>query len=206
MYGVINAKLVYRYCIRSVFEWLLKLYVHFVQLVRRAAEKLIIRRKRKMFSFFKQKKPSPSSSPESDPIPSGNDFVIVDQKQTGADSNPTPLYPNFGVQFGNPGLPPALPSGYPPGYPPAHPHRPPFQHSDSIQNNYITGVPFKLSPELSTGDSDEITKIQVDDILALITSRMEVTQTNYDFTLERSLLQQNETESSESPESPEAAE
>lgn len=145
-----------------------------------------------MFSFFKTKKSSPPSSPESDPIPSANDFVVVDQRSGGSDPNARPLYPNFGGQFSGPSnvVPPPLPGG-----------RPPLQHSDSVQLNYVNGVPFKLSHELSTGDSDEITRIQIDDILAVITSKMEITKDDYDFTLERSLLRQNE----ESDETDEAA-
>lgn len=150
-----------------------------------------------MFSFFKTKKPSPPSSPESDPIPSaGSDFVIVNQRQGGSDPNPylpysspypypnpnpNPLYPNFNQNFGNP-------SGVPP-----IPIRPPLQHSDSVHpTNYVNDIPFKLSPELSMGNSDEILRIQLDDILSLITSKMAITEIDYDFTLERSLLQQSE--------------
>lgn len=134
-----------------------------------------------MFSFFKGKKSSPPSSPESDPIPSASDFVVVDPN-AGSNPNTTPLYPNFGGQFSGPSnVIPPLPGG-----------RPPLQHSDSVQQNYINGVPFKLSAELSTGDSDEITRIQIDDILAIITSKMDITKEDYDFTLERSLLRQNE--------------
>lgn len=142
-----------------------------------------------MFSFFKTKKPSPSSSPELDPIPSaGNDFVIVDQRQGRSDPNPLPypLYPNFGSHFGQP-------SGMPPV-----PHRPPLQHSDSVHINYVHDVPFKLSSELSLGNSDEIARIQVDDILSLITSKMGLKQLDYDFALERSLLQQNEMDTTNS--------
>lgn len=132
-----------------------------------------------MFSFFKTKKSSPPSSPESDPIPSVSDFVVVNPND--ADRDAKSLYPNFGGQFSasSSNVPP-LPSG-----------RPPLQHSESVQQNYINGVPFKLSPEISTGDTDEITRIQVDDILALITSKMDITNEDYDFTLERSLLRQN---------------
>lgn len=161
-----------------------------------------------MFSFFKTKKPSPpSSSPdESDPIPSAGDFVMVGDQRQGADNpnpNPTPygyppLYPNFGNQFG--GYPSGMPQPYPPPLPtlPTQPARPQLQHSDSIQHySYLNGVPFKLSSELSTGNMDEITKIQVDEILALITSTMELTKKDYDFKLERSLLQQSEAESKE---------
>lgn len=155
-----------------------------------------------MFSFFKTKKQSPSSSPESDPIPSGNNFVIVDQIQGGADPSkpqypnqpPYPLYPNFDQHFsGYPGLPPMPPM-------PMNPVRPSLQHSDSIQtSNYVHDIPFKLSPQLSMGDTDEITRIQVDDILASITSKMELTQLDYDFTLERSLLQQAKSDTPDAP-------
>lgn len=135
-----------------------------------------------MFSFFKTKKPSPPSSPELDPIPRGNnDFVVVDSKG-GTDPNTKPLYPNFGGDYHQGAS----------NVPPLPPQRPPLQHSDSVQLNYINGVPFKLSSEISTGDSDEITRIQVDDILALITSKVEITKEDYDFTLERSLLRQND--------------
>lgn len=140
-----------------------------------------------MFSFFKTKKPSPPSSPESEPIPSSSDFVMVDPNKAGAGQGP--LYPNFNQQFGHPsGIPPALPT------------RPPLLHSESVHSsNYINGVPFKLSPEISSGDLEEITRIQVDDILALITSKMEITKIDYDFTLERSLLQAD-TDSTDSEE------
>lgn len=153
-----------------------------------------------MFSFFKTKKPSPSSSPESDPIPSGNDFVIVDQRQGGADPSkpqhqaPYPIYPNFDQHFsGYPGVPPMPPM-------PMYPVRPTLQHSDSVQNTtYVHDIPFKLSPQISMGNSDEITRIQVDDILASITSKMQLTQIDYDFTLERSLLQQAASDTTDAP-------
>lgn len=163
-------------------------------------KKLVKYRVKKMFSFFKTKKPSPSSSPESDPIPSStNEFVIVnDPRQGGSDPNPNqppyptqtpyPLYPNFGQHFGNN-----------PAIPPVPPTRPPLKHADSIHpTTYVHDVPFKLSSELSLGNSDEITRIQVDDILSLITSKMGVTQMDYDFTLERSLLAQHETDTTDS--------
>ncbi|XP_055296948.1 uncharacterized protein LOC129565759 [Sitodiplosis mosellana] len=165
-----------------------------------------------MFSFFKKetKKSSPSSSPESDsPIPSNNDFVMVnDPRQGGANPNPNqapyptayptpyPLYPNFGQHFG--GLP---------AIPPVSPSRPPFHRSESIHpTNYVQDIPFKLSSELSLGNSDEITRIQVEDILSLITSRMGVTQTDYDFTLERSLLREADTTDSSVADAPPADE
>lgn len=148
-----------------------------------------------MFSFFKSKKPSPPSSPEAEPenpIPSESDFVVVDPNK--APTNPanpaggTGLYPNFDQNFGGAG-------GYPP-MPHANPTLPGgrgLHRMDSVsQSNYLHGVPFRLNSELSEGDSSEITKIQVDDILAIIASKMEVTQTDYDFQLERSIINEQE--------------
>lgn len=155
-----------------------------------------------MFSFFKTKKTSPSSSDE-DPIPSASsDFEIVNPMPGGSQPNanptpypsyPYPIYPNF-HNSGNPSV-----------YPPALPTRPQLQHSDSVNYSYLSGVPFKLSPKLSKGNNSEIVKMQVDEILASITSKMYITQLDYDFTLERSILQQqDETDSSTAPEAEEA--
>lgn len=132
-----------------------------------------------MFSFFKSKKPSPSSSPEPEPIPSAGDFVVIDQNQGNAGPGglpPSSLYPNFGTG----------PYGPIPTAGPAASQKPQSNHPV----NYLHGVPFKLSTELSTGDTNEITKIQVDDILAMITSRLSVDQSEYDFNLERSVISQ----------------
>lgn len=123
-----------------------------------------------MFSFFK-KKPSPPSSPEPDPIP-GHGFVVVDPKP----NEPNALYPNFDGNFGG-GPAPAIPARSPVAVNTAPVH-------------YLHGVPFKLSSELSTGDSNEIMKIQVDDILAIITSKMETADKDYDFGLEKSVITQ----------------
>lgn len=138
----------------------------------------------RMFSFFKSKKPSPSSSPESEPIPGQGDFVVVEPK-VGGDTNPTQpnLYPHFDQNT----------FGYPPAMPPVNPMKP--ATNENAQNiSYLHGVPFKLSSELSIGDSTEITKIQIDDILSVITSKMEVSQLDYDFGLERSIIAQEVTE------------
>lgn len=141
-----------------------------------------------MFSFFKTKKSSPPSSPESSDAKesgSGTDFVVVDPtpfpSQPGNSGNGTSnLYPNFNQMY-----------PYPPVLPGAAPTQPKSTTNDSPQHtNYLHGVPFKLSSELSTGDSNEIMKIQVDDILALITSKMEVSKLDYDFGLERSIIAQ----------------
>lgn len=79
-------------------------------------------------------------------------------------------------------------------YPPALPTRPVLQHSDSMQatNQPLNGVPFKLSPKLSIEKPNEILKIQVDDILASLIARMQIMQLDYDFKLERSILEQGQ--------------
>lgn len=142
-----------------------------------------------MFSFFKSKKSSPPSSPESERANGTNDFVVVD--------------PNVGNQNasfqGTPNMYPSFSQGFP--YPPGNnattnpiPTQPSANtNNDSPQHmHYLHGVPFKLSSELSTGDSNEIMKIQVDDILAIITSKLEVSQNDYDFGLERSIIAEEE--------------
>lgn len=91
------------------------------------------------------------------------------------------MYPNFDGHFGAP--PPTGPYA-------VNPNVSPKKEPTSPGVNYLHGVPFKLSSELSTGDTNEITKIQIDDILALITSKMEVSANDYDFGLERSIIAQ----------------
>lgn len=140
-----------------------------------------------MFSFFK-KKTSPPSSPEQSPIPTrdrDNDYVVVGDPRNRDPNLPQPLpqstlYPNFDRNFG---LPQNISNPIPP---PGQgvPASPPIV-------NYMHGIPFKLSTELSFGNTDEITKIQVDDILALITSKLEVKEDDYDFGLERSIINEN---------------
>lgn len=136
-----------------------------------------------MFSFFKSKKPSPSSSPELDPIPGPDSgFVVVDPtRNPNQPQNPNSMYPNFDGHFGVP--PPIGPYA-------VNPTVSPKKEPSSPHISYLHGVPFKLSSELSTGDTNEITKIQIDDILAAITAKMEVSSNDYDFGLERSLIAQ----------------
>lgn len=145
-------------------------------------------RKGEMFSFFKSKKPSPPSSPELDPIPGPDSgYVVVDPARNPDPNQPRPnsMYPNFDGHFGVP--PPTGPYA-------VNPSVSPKKELSSPYISYLHGVPFKLSSELSTGDTNEITKIQIDDILALITSKMEVSGNEYDFGLERSIIAQEPTE------------
>lgn len=137
-----------------------------------------------MFSFFKNKKPSPPSSPELDPIPgpnSANDFVVVNPRPGDPSGS---LYPDFNRHFGQPIPNSGTTSGSGSG------SGSPTKDPSSNHPNYLHGVPFKLNSELSCGDSDEINKIQIDDILTSITAKMEVTKQDYDFSLERSIVAQ----------------
>lgn len=141
-----------------------------------------------MFSFFKSKKPSPSSSPESEQnTGSGSDFVVVDPQPGNINPTQPGLYPHFNQMYPYP--PTSLPGVIPAQPPPVNTSQDSPQHT-----NYLHGVPFKLSSELSTGDTNEIMKIQVDDILAIITSKMEVSKLDYDFGLERSIISQEATD------------
>lgn len=141
-----------------------------------------------MFSFFKSKKPSPPSSPESDPIPGpGHGYVIVDPNQPPPQPPVNSMYPNFDGHFRAAPPPPMGPYAINPTV------NPKSEPGSPIINN-LHGVPFKLSSQLSTGDSNEITKIQIDDILAMITAKLEMSRDDYDFGLERSIIAQEPTE------------
>lgn len=113
-------------------------------------------------------------------VNSDNGFVVVDPRNQPQPLPQSALYPNFDRNFGVP----ANVSNPIPQPQAGVPSSPPIL-------NYLNGVPFKLSSELSYGNADEITKIQVDDILALITSKLEVDEAKYDFGLERSIIQEN---------------
>lgn len=125
-----------------------------------------------MFSFFKSKNKGSDSSPESEPIPgptSGGDhdgFEVINNR-------PQPhIYP------------PLAPLGPQPGMPP--------MQRESIQReappvNYLHGVPFKLSAELTKTDNSDMSRMQVDEILSSI---LRASQMNdYDFSLERGIIQ-----------------
>lgn len=145
-----------------------------------------------MFSFFKSKKPSPSSSPESERMtgpPSGpTDFVVIEKR----DDRPGQpgLYPTFDP---SPAHPYAYPGAPHPSTVPAA--QPTASNTDNLNpSSYLHGVPFKLSSDLSTNDTSEITKIQIDDILSTITSKMHMSRPDYDFALERSTIAQTAAE------------
>lgn len=135
-----------------------------------------------MLSFFSKKKQSPESPPgeitmQGPPENNGEEFVIVENQHPGSASYPA--LPNSGTM---------LPF-YP--YPPTNFGTP--QQSNSASNTvqtpipYITGIPFNLSPQLSTRTNFDITQMEVDGILALMTKQMQL-ESDYDFKLERGIL------------------
>ncbi|XP_055837074.1 uncharacterized protein LOC129905585 [Episyrphus balteatus] len=135
-----------------------------------------------MLSFFSKKKPSPETPPGEITMkgPSegnGEEFIIVENQHPGGPPppfhNPTPMMPLY----------PYPPTSF--GLPPSN-----NNPSNSMQNNpvpYIMGIPFNLSPQLCTKTSFEVTQMEVDGILALMTKQMQL-ESDYDFKLERGIL------------------
>lgn len=135
-----------------------------------------------MFSFFKSsKKPSPTASPTDQQKADENiqrnadDFVLI-----GGGSNPQPgsLYPSSQL----PQAPPV------PGH---SPHHAPFNRQYSLQiANYTQSVPFKLNPALCSNGSDtEFFEFKLREINQMI-HQLGNTK-DYDFKLERSIVEQN---------------
>lgn len=133
-----------------------------------------------MFSFFSSK--SKKSSPTEDVQPtteSSDDYIFV-EKRSSTDPNPGPqsnIYP----AVPQPMYPPQIP-----GYPP----RSGFERAtsvDSSNQHCLDGVPFQLSPQLSTKDSYDIVQLQVDGILAALTKQMQM-EGDYSFKLEKEIL------------------
>ncbi|CAD7091314.1 unnamed protein product [Hermetia illucens] len=135
-----------------------------------------------MFAAIFGKKKSPDTPPEeADPIPShnvpqpasgGDEFIFVEKKDP---AEPQP--PPSGSMY------PTIPPG--PFHPGHHGHGG-LPRQDTLPPPYLQGVPFKLSPELSSGDSYETIQMELDGILAMMTRQLHF-NTEYDFTLERSL-------------------
>lgn len=135
-----------------------------------------------MFSFFKSsKKHSPRSSPEPDEqhsIPGpDSDFVLVNDNthknsnNAGVDGVAGTGQGNLLYPFGNINI------------------NIPKKTQQDCPVHYLHGVPFNLSTELTVGDSTEITRIQVDEILAFIT-RIIQNSNEYEFKQERSIVSQ----------------
>lgn len=136
-----------------------------------------------MFSFFSSKKKhSPGDSPEDTsqpPIPRAeDDFVVVNQgkEQPGA---PYALYPSINPQGQ---VMPSYPSHY--GQPPGAtvPQLP------KKEVNFLQGVPFSLSKELASNTNNDMASIHLSEIMAYVTRRLQVEPVDYDFSVEKSVL------------------
>lgn len=63
------------------------------------------------------------------------------------------------------------------------------QQSITDHAHSVSDVPFKLSPELASDDTNEISGYQINEIRSFITSSAQnVSRLNYDFRLERTLV------------------
>uniref|UniRef100_A0A0A1WKV9 MDS1 and EVI1 complex locus protein EVI1-B n=1 Tax=Zeugodacus cucurbitae TaxID=28588 RepID=A0A0A1WKV9_ZEUCU len=150
-----------------------------------------------MLSFFSKKRQDTDSSAEEaiqGPTDStqanegGDDFIFIERKTS--DHDPTKSAAQ-GV-----GMYPPIPPSFGMGRFPGQPIYPPMSNVVHASDNvspvpYVQGVPFELAPQLSTKCEFEVTQLQVDSILALLTRQMSVDENEeYNFALERSI--QNE--------------
>lgn len=131
-----------------------------------------------MFSFFKSSKKSPIASP-TEPAKSdehvqrgSDDFVLIGSGQPGS------LYPSS--QLPAPPVPAV----------PAHHHQP-FNRQYSLQiANYTQNVPFKLNPVLSSDNSSDMFEYKLKEIQQQLNSLTAPAYNDYDFKLERSIIEQ----------------
>lgn len=158
-----------------------------------------------MFSFFKSKKPSPTDSTEFEHSIPGPDttidrdgFTVINPlnphhspyqhnqyQQQGGGGASNFVYPNLGGGGGsNPLSPLRFGSGGS-----ATPNQQPTPESPSATFHYLQGVPFKLSAELNTSDTTEVSRLQIDEILAYLTRTFELSG-DYEFRLEHTLVAQ----------------
>lgn len=129
-----------------------------------------------MFSFFSSKLKKSSPTEDITPTESPDDYIFVD-KRSPDPAPPNSIYPSVP----QPMYPPQMP-GYPMGGG--------FERTtslDSSNQHCLDGVPFQLSPQLSTKDSYDIIQLQVDGILAALTKQMQM-EGDYTFKLEKEIL------------------
>lgn len=129
-----------------------------------------------MFNFFKSSKKSPIPSPteslkaDDSTQRASDDFVLLGN----GGNNPTPLYPSAQL----------------PAPPAPSPHHGSFNRQYSLQvANYTQNVPFKLNPLLCSTTGDDFFEYKLREITNHLT---QVANTrDYDFKLERSIVEQN---------------
>lgn len=156
-----------------------------------------------MFSFFKSKKPSPTENTEFEHAIPGPDasldrdgFTVINpqpspyqhnqyQQSGGGGGSSNFVYPNLGgggivspLKFG---------SGNGGGGSTTNQQQTP--ESPSATFHYLQGVPFKISSELNNNDTTEVSRLQIDEILAYLTRTFELSG-DYEFRLEHTLIAQ----------------
>jgi hypothetical protein len=129
-----------------------------------------------MFSFFKSSKKSPIPSPTEPP--KGDD-----SSQRGSD--------DFVHVGGNSPHQPMYPSAQLPAPPVPAPYHSPMNRQFSVQaSNYTQNVPFKLNPVLSNENSSDIFEFKLREIQQQLNQLSSGGYNNYDFKLERSIVEQ----------------
>ncbi|XP_058129111.1 uncharacterized protein LOC131271634 [Anopheles coustani] len=135
-----------------------------------------------MSSFFKAKKPSPPNT-TGDPgaAQTADDFIFIERSVASAKPNvdvvrePSPMFPVKSELF--PAIPGPLAKG------PAV-----RKYSHENYDHYIRFVPFKLPPELCVDDLNELSRLQMYDVLSYITQILYSVKHQYDFRLEKRVL------------------
>ncbi|XP_044001978.1 uncharacterized protein LOC122848165 [Aphidius gifuensis] len=147
-----------------------------------------------LFGKKKQKESPTDSAEETTSVgPSQPDDYIIIEKQ----GNPfAPMNPASGSVSSSSGnsLYPYLNDGsmnYP-SVPSTIPQQINNNNNQIEQQNYLTGVPFKLSKQFDDDQNNEIERLKIDEIISYY-SRVNVDNFNYDFGLEESVI--NELES-----------
>ncbi|XP_045772939.1 uncharacterized protein LOC123872604 [Maniola jurtina] len=127
-----------------------------------------------MFSSFFGKRRSSPVEDDTPPIPgpkADDGFVIVDPNSPRGG-----LYPSVS---GN-------------QYPPRPAPLPPIPRRINAEPtfHYLQGVPFSLSKEIEMSTNKDAFATEIGDLLAFLTGKVNLSGYNYDFSLERSVLQE----------------
>lgn len=148
-----------------------------------------------MFSFFKSKKHSPDHTPAEPaipgpvpPAPKEDDFIFIERRQGSSPITDGGSPSHFG---NGSSIYPAIPGSPMVGgasRPSSTPATPVARQKSEERVPYLSGVPFKLSPELAKDNGQEITQYQVNEIMAFIGKAGRSHALEYDFSLERSVL------------------
>ncbi|XP_077298143.1 uncharacterized protein LOC143919622 [Arctopsyche grandis] len=135
-----------------------------------------------MFSFFghkKEKKHSPGEQEDTSqpPIPGpAEDFVVVNRR--------TDLpYPTMNPSMGGPG--PIYPSFGQPS------NATMVATAQKKEDNFLQGVPFNLNKDFSADSRNDILSIQLSEIMAYCTRRLQVETTDYEFSVEKGVLRES---------------